>query len=102
MAERLGISSVKMIESGRSNMSLSMAKHIATTFHVPVDYIMRDPTHPDDPALLKFLESGMADDVTPDEIELLRRYEAPMGKQHTPKSYYAALQMIRAMAPDKK
>jgi transcriptional regulator with XRE-family HTH domain len=99
LAARSGLSSVKMIESGKNNASLQALMSIANVLGVGLDdlvsgYQVSDPTPT---ALTCFLASPGAADVTPEEVEQLKQLRA-RGKRPTEDTYYWALKMLRSMS----
>lgn len=99
LAELAGVSSVKMIESGRRNGRLGTLQKIADALHCRVSDLFEDDTLRISDALAEFLSSPMAHDVTDDEVNYLQGIRVP-GRTLTPVSYYKALEMIRASTPE--
>jgi len=99
LASRAGLSSVKMIESGRNIVSIKSLHSIAKALDVSVYDLLEDPNDAMPEALYAFLQTPAAADITPDEIEQLKRLRA-RGKRPTEATYYIALQAIRTMVSD--
>lgn len=101
LAARSGLSSVKMIESGKNNASVQALMSIADALGVGLDDLVSGDQISDSAptALTSFLGSPGAADVTPEEVEQLRRLRA-RGKRPTEDTYYWALKMLRSMGEE--
>lgn len=96
LAARAGLSSVKMIESGKSTGSVQALLAIAAALDTTIGELLADPDEPLPQELEQFLTSPGASDVTSDEILMLKHIRA-RGKRPTQATYYFALQTYRSM-----
>lgn len=97
LAAQAGVSSVKMIESGRTDGSIEFLGKIADTLGCCiVDFFIGNGDGKINPVLRDFLSSPMAKGVTPYEIEELKKVHA-FGRAPTMASYCLSLQAIRSM-----
>jgi len=94
LAERAGISSVKMIEKRGAGRVDSLQK-IAVALGVPMTELFKGAETGMPQELVQFLESPMARTVTDEEVGQLRQLAIP-GKRLTPEAYHLALLMLRA------
>ena len=101
LADLAGLSSVAMIESRGDTMRYETAKALAGALGVSIEEIYGDEEPQPSEALSAFLRSPGAADVTPEEVEQLRRLRA-RGKRPTEDTYYWALKMLRSMGEEDK
>ena len=98
---RAGVSSVKMIESGKQGGRVDTLLKIAAALGVTIGDLFEDRDAPMPDALKEFLETPGAKDVRTEEIEQLKRLRA-RGHRPTAQTYYWALQMLRSMESTKE
>lgn len=96
LAERAGISSVKMMMKRGSGRTENIAK-VAAALGVTVDDLLA-PQREVSSELQEFLDSPLGRDVNATEKDELRDLEVP-GRKMTVESYYLALKMLRASEP---
>lgn len=96
LAARVGLSTMKMIETGHSAVSIHTLMDLASALDCTLDELLFVPEDPLPPALMAFLKSPSGQDATAEEVEALRRVRA-YGRRPTEASYYLALQMLRSM-----
>jgi transcriptional regulator with XRE-family HTH domain len=101
LAQRAGLSSVKMIEAGKYTGSVKALIAIADALGVSVNDIIADPGAPLPPALGEFLRTPGAAEIKPAEIEFLKGIHA-RGRRPTTDSYCWALKSLRDMEPAKR
>lgn len=95
LAAAAGLSSVKMIESGKYTGSIQALIAIADVLGVPIGVLLANPAAPSPPELQAFLDSPLGRDASPEEREQLRVHAR--GQRPTQETYYWALKMIRSM-----
>lgn len=99
LAERSGLSSVKMIETGRRTGLVGSLRKIALALDVPLAEIVAETDQEMPHALQRFLETPMGADVTDEEFDHLRALRFP-GRTMTVQAYNLALLAIRATSEE--
>lgn len=101
LANAAGISSVKMIESGKNYGRIETLSRIAEALDTSVASLLADPENvlqqPMPRPLTDFLASPFAKDVSAEEVNQIRYATARLSSP-TIETFYLALQMIRSAA----
>lgn len=100
LAERAGLSStyIAMLERGeKRNPKRSTLRQLSEALEVEEATLLSPPAPPrPGGALERFLASGLAGEVTPEEIAKLQQMERILGPEPTQGTYLRALDLIRS------
>jgi transcriptional regulator with XRE-family HTH domain len=103
LADRAGLSSVKMIESGKNVGRVKTLLAIANALRVDIGDLLADPDAAEPPELQRFLSSPDAASFDPpissEERALLKRVTSP-GRSASPETYYWEIKKLRSMKLD--